>query len=72
MRGRLLCCRPTSWSIRLTPANAGTTIFEFLEGMGMKAHPRECGDDFLAVTCAGLGEGSPPRMRGRQAGLPFS
>ena len=31
---------------RLTPANAGTTEFPLSRGAELKAHPRECGDDF--------------------------
>ena len=66
MRGRLDAGPPPERDVGLTPANAGTTSDEQTGKIINAAHPRECGDDDVAVAGVPRGVGSPPRMRGRR------
>ena len=52
MRGLIPACAGKTWSMRLW-------------GAGCLAHPRVCGENFVAVDACGLGEGSSPRVRGK-------
>ena len=65
MRGRPAGRARLAHVCRLTPANAGTTVPTPGLQDHMGAHPRECGDDLLAVVNISRQIGSPPRMRGR-------
>ena len=65
MRGRLAAYSGRWRILRLTPANAGTTSGVLPECGISQAHPRECGDDAVKWMLDHLGQGSPPRMRGR-------
>ena len=65
MRGRLPSAPIMSSSVWLTPANAGTTPGWIQSCRMRRAHPRECGDDYICREGDGLAIGSPPRMRGR-------
>ena len=49
MRGRRRCGTMPRLTSRLTPANAGTTQSSGCWTISVRAHPRECGDDF--TTC---------------------
>ena len=65
MRGRRMARPSGSPKNRLTPANAGTTLRTRLISTLRWAHPRECGDDPIALATLTQTAGSPPRMRGR-------
>ena len=65
MRGKLGTPQTGQRAPGLIPAYAGktTSILGFVQGAW--AHPRVCGENFVAVDAGGLGEGSSPRMRGK-------
>ena len=54
---------------RITPADAGKTGVYLAEAIGIRDHPRGCGENQrrLAVYCDSTG--SPPRMRGKQVSV---
>ena len=51
---------------RITPADAGKTLY-YRHGKGMpKDHPRGCGENVPTATAVSARTGSPPRMRGKR------
>ena len=68
MRGRPPCAMRLRRVARLTPANAGTTLYHAAPLTRGEAHPRECGDDRHIRGQWYTSQGSPPRMRGRRPG----
>ena len=50
---------------RITPARAGKTRLRLREHIDRENHPRACGENALAIACASLSGGSPPRVRGK-------
>ena len=65
MRGKQLCFRPPTAENRITPADAGKTLFVLLPQITKRDHPRGCGENFFAGGYSLRCEGSPPRMRGK-------
>ena len=65
MRGRPAVIPLQRPHVRLTPANAGKTPLPQASSGPTSAHPRECGEDPARPRFNMLGQGSPPRMRGR-------
>ena len=61
-RGHLCCAHGVQG---LIPACAGKTCGDRAEANLAEAHPRVCGENFMAVDAGGLGEGSSPRVRGK-------
>nr|DAX53285.1 MAG TPA: hypothetical protein [Caudoviricetes sp.] len=69
MRGKpsdswLRCSSP-----RITPAHAGKTSFIISTRSVLTDHPRACGENSIRSTQKNSRNGSPPRMRGKLAGL---
>ena len=54
-----------SWA-GITPAHAGKTFRRLCVRPEDWDHPRACGENQLAGEKMSRGEGSPPRMRGKQ------
>ena len=57
-----------SWdhpTLGITPAHAGKSTWELLSAMGLRDHPRACGEKPCRPPAAAVGIGSPPRMRGK-------
>ena len=48
----------------IIPADAGSTVDDGLEVLGVKDHPRGCGEHFMAPGRVAALNGSSPRMRG--------
>ena len=56
---------------RITPADAGKTLFTGPQGSGKTDHPRGCGENKF-ITNLNMGRnGSPPRMRGKPLNPPI-
>ena len=53
-------------SIRITPADAGTSLKNFRILVSLEDHPRGCGDKEILLLRHLLLRGSPPRMRGQE------
>ncbi len=51
---------------RITPADAGKTIFRQSFRHRIRDHPRGCGENFVPIYRLTAFQGSPPRMRGKQ------
>ena len=68
MRGKLYSTEDKITVTRITPAHAGKTHRFLTAATARRDHPRACGEN--AGTEAGYSAmiGSPPRMRGKQAG----
>ena len=65
MRGKATRCRCPARPARITPAYAGKRVgFPGLIG-GARDHPRVCGEKSSGNLSRVLGQGSPPRMRGK-------
>ena len=54
---------------RITPAPAGKTRIMTKRRMGMKDHPRTCGENFISLCNPSRFVGSPPHLRGKLAPL---
>ena len=66
MRGKLSHSATALFGARITPADAGKTVFGELNKRTNQDHPRGCGENFID-TFSGRGlDGSPPRMRGKR------
>ena len=50
---------------RITPADAGKTVFILLFFLEPRDHPRGCGENVCGLPYAFWDAGSPPRMRGK-------
>ena len=68
MRGRAIEYATDSAAYRITPAYAGKRQAGAIFGVSVRDHPRVCGEEHWTAFWDGVGEGSPPRMRGRAAG----
>ena len=53
----------------ITPAYAGKSRKETIKRRGWKDHPRVCGEKLIWRIAGALVPGSPPRMRGKAAGV---
>ena len=72
MRGRV--CMTTLWTSQngITPAYAGKSLLPSENVLQVEDHPRVCGEEHFGGLALPVVEGSPPRMRGRAAGVrPF-
>ena len=72
MRGKVLCVSFFQFPFGITPAYAGKSSISCRWRSGRRDHPRVCGEKCLAVSTARWIPGSPPRMRGKEAGHPVS
>ena len=68
VRGKRCAGRRFSNASRLTPACAGKTSRTSHSRPGRAAHPRVCGANSAPASAMLTAEGSPPRVRGKQAG----
>ena len=66
MRGKPVEKRRMEQARRITPAHAGKTAAALLMPCHSPDHPRACGENVCRDVEAGLGVGSPPRMRGKR------
>ena len=65
MRGKLHVCGKRQQHLRITPADAGKTLYVFgLNDVG-EDHPRGCGENSPFAVATRFLTGSPPRMRGK-------
>ena len=67
MRGKLLNRNHGSEELRITPARAGKTVPARVIAIGLKDHPRACGENPGIRFPIRWILGSPPRVRGKQA-----
>ena len=67
MRGKVISTRITRVKIRITPAYAGKSATVRHMRAKSRDHPRLCGEKSKGRCCQGLGYGSPPPMRGKEA-----
>ena len=51
--------------LRITPADAGTSVFPDFDTLVAVDHPRGCGDKLVRISAPVSAVGSPPRMRGQ-------
>ena len=65
MRGKLRFIHLLHSIIGITPACAGKTFCTCCLIIKYRDHPRVCGENKLELVVAELGEGSPPRVRGK-------
>ena len=65
MRGKHSIKRKRNEIFRITPAHAGKTLCKGETLRDKEDHPRACGENDTADNFICLGQGSPPRMRGK-------
>ena len=65
MRGKDFLSRVLFALIRITPAYAGKSLLKLLHHVGLRDHPRVCGEKAYSLVINGSEWGSPPRMRGK-------
>ena len=53
------------FSRRITPADAGKTVFWSIAKSALRDHPRGCGENYGLCRPSSAAAGSPPRMRGK-------
>ena len=65
MRGKVTkyVCKPQG--VGITPAYAGKSLLKLLHHVGLRDHPRVCGEKAYSLVINGSEWGSPPRMRGK-------
>ena len=68
MRGKQLSQRGPGELTRITPADAGKTLFMSVHTPMPQDHPRGCGENAITILTGWGWIGSPPRMRGKPAG----
>ena len=68
MRGKEL--HGSGWILPpgITPAHAGKSLLARRMSFGARDHPRACGEKYSFNIIVERQEGSPPRMRGKEAG----
>ena len=69
MRGKVLYYGSKDLTTRITPAYAGKSTVRRSRRGGRRDHPRVCGEKCHAAAELCGFEGSPPRMRGKAAGI---
>ena len=69
MRGKLKARLIAIALERITPADAGKTVFGFSFPLFDRDHPRGCGENYDGCCMLTEPVGSPPRMRGKQEKL---
>ena len=70
MRGKLPCIAEKVFNRGLIPAHAGKTSHATRTCIGAGAHPRACGENWLAPNGGDHVVGSSPRMRGKHYRIP--
>ena len=65
MRGKRVNLVKGLWEGRITPAGAGKTSKDVLQGEPATDHPRRCGENRLSLIARCRREGSPPQVRGK-------
>ncbi len=65
MRGQVVHRDSGNLSVRITPADAGTSRPHPARAQRLEDHPRGCGDKEITRRRRAEPEGSPPRMRGQ-------
>ena len=65
MRGKLSMCVASESAARITPADAGKTIYSIVKLNTLRDHPRGCGENSDKDLLNFFKSGSPPRMRGK-------
>ena len=66
VRGKLKGAKYRVHRVRLIPACAGKTLAPYRLIDAMRAHPRVCGENLIAVWTAWTAPGSSPRVRGKR------
>ena len=69
MRGKGTMERKKQSPDRITPAYAGKSPVRVADYRAGEDHPRVCGEKDLELSAETVGLGSPPRMRGKVAGV---
>ena len=69
VRGKHDVVRGGAGDVGITPACAGKTLFSYLSSCQHQDHPRVCGENRASLETRVLTMGSPPRVRGKLAGL---
>ena len=65
MRGKQRTVHSSRNRCRITPADAGKTARQHVDGAGDRDHPRGCGENSSDNVKCSFDLGSPPRMRGK-------
>ena len=65
MRGKRDMLRAVILTARITPADAGKTLYHLYGCLPHEDHPRRCGENDSLEISQGLTMGSPPQMRGK-------
>ena len=65
MRGKEISTTKDGTSKGITPAYAGKSLLKLLHHVGLRDHPRVCGEKAYSLVINGSEWGSPPRMRGK-------
>ena len=65
MRGKVVLGFPPPLPPGITPAYAGKRDKRIFAGIQCRDHPRVCGEKCRNILPVSLGQGSPPRMRGK-------
>ena len=68
MRGTHLFLKIVKLVTGIIPAYAGNTFLSKLSAVGLRDHPRVCGEHLNAVAGGNADTGSSPRMRGTHSG----
>ena len=68
VRGKHSLCTAQPVQRRITPAGAGKTSFPFSVSGAHWDHPRRCGENRDSLCILWYMMGSPPQVRGKQAG----
>ena len=66
MRGKPELSRQHRRKGRITPADAGKTVFGTDRRTAAEDHPRGCGENYVHFASCFTRPGSPPRMRGKR------
>ena len=69
MRGKVYSCLTSPATSGITPARAGKSELEFILPDTDEDHPRACGEKMSSPTLICMALGSPPRVRGKVAGV---
>ena len=65
MRGKVAYTDLQRPSPGITPAYAGKSLLKLLHHVGLRDHPRVCGEKAYSLVINGSESGPPPRMRGK-------
>ena len=65
VRGKPAVGIDSIYTLRITPAGAGKTLYSFLSKNRSWDHPRRCGENLFRSFEFGQAPGSPPQVRGK-------